>query len=90
MVPMHGRKAAGAFHEPDPLIPSFSLRYGCGEVGTARCAVHAAFSGDSTVRDRLLGQHVPPAARGRGRRSAAVPTDTCSTPEHYTHDSTLR
>src|SRR5436309_11608005 len=41
------------------------------EVGTARCAVRAAFSGASTGRDRLMGQRVPPAARGRGRRSAA-------------------
>jgi len=40
-------------------------------VGTARCAVRAAFSGASTGRGRLMGQRVPPAARGRGRRSAA-------------------
>src|SRR2546422_3435193 len=24
MVPMHGIKVVGAFHEPDPLIPSYS------------------------------------------------------------------
>src|SRR5437016_13823624 len=42
------------------------------EAGTARCAVRAAFSGASTGRGRLMGQRVPPAARGRGRRSGAA------------------
>ena len=39
-------------------------------VGTARYAVRAAFSGAICVIGRCTA-HVPPALRGRGRRSAA-------------------
>jgi len=52
------------------------------EVGTARCAVRAAFSGASTGPDRLIGQRVPPAARGRERRSAASLPIRDSDPVH--------
>ena len=40
------------------------------EVGTARCAVRAASSG-ATALPNVTGVPVPPAERGRGRRSAA-------------------
>ncbi len=40
-------------------------------VGTARCAVRAACSGASTWPGQRGPRSVPPAARGRGRRSAA-------------------
>ena len=42
-------------------------------MAVARCAVRAAFSGASTGLDRLAGKRLPPAARGRRRRSAASP-----------------
>ena len=45
--------------------------YVLGEVGTARYAVRAAFNGALTGLERLTVQRVPPAGRGRGRRSAA-------------------
>src|SRR5213595_2602158 len=60
------------------------LRYLFTVVGTARCAVRAAFSGASTWPGRRGARSVPPAARGRGRRSAAsLPTNYVRTVNRY-------
>ena len=54
-------------------------------VGTARCAVRAAFSGASTWPGQRGARSVPPAARGRGRRSAAsLPTNFVRTVNTFT------
>src|SRR5216117_3318439 len=51
---------------------------------TARCAVRAAFSGASTCPGQRGARSVPPAARGRGRRSAAsLPTNYVRTVNRY-------
>ena len=53
-------------------------------VGTARCAVRAAFSGASTWPGQRGARSVPPAARGRGRRSAAsLPANYVRTVNRY-------
>src|SRR5216117_465819 len=51
---------------------------------TARCAVLAAFSGASTWPGQRVARSVPPAARGRGRRSAAsLPANYVRTVNRY-------
>ena len=53
-------------------------------VGTARCAVRAACSGASTWPSQRGARSVPPAARGRGRRSAAsLPANYVRTVNRY-------
>src|SRR6266498_2476928 len=53
-------------------------------VGTARCAVRAAFSGASTCPGQRGTRSVPPAALGRARRSAAsLPTNYVRTVNRY-------
>src|SRR6266496_6429342 len=65
------RAAAQLLRLPTSLGNSFRpLLYLFTVVGTARCAVRAAFSGASTCRGQRGARSVPPAARWRGRRSA--------------------
>src|SRR6266496_4589396 len=64
--------------------PSAGGRYLFTVVGTARCAVRAACSGASTWPSQRGARSVPPAARGRGRRSAAsLPTNYVRTVNRY-------